>query len=569
MKFQFGSRKSLTSVILGFILLSSPLAHAKNRAPEFVPGELIVGLKSGVALKSAQFNIQSTIIQSFGNQVLSIQALESDEKVQIVKFKDAAKIKGIVATLKNNPAVRYVEPNYIYRTFSVPNDPEFARQWDMHNTGQMDKPVVAGDPRPAQAGNAGSDIRVKALWDRGIVGNRDILVAVIDTGIDYTHPDLAANMYTNPGEIPGNGIDDDSNGVIDDVHGANFTGATPVGNGLDDNKHGTHCAGTIGAVGNNGTGIVGVNWEASIMPVKFLDANGSGTLANALSSINYATQMGAKVMSNSWGGGGYSQALYDAIKKARDAGILFVAAAGNDASDNDGVPSYPASYQLDNIVSVAATDNRDALASFSNYGKNSVHVAAPGKNILSTVPGGGYEIFSGTSMACPHVSGMATLLWSENPSLTYLEVKDRLIATSTPVASLRSGVVAKGRVNTVNLVDNFVPPSNEPKASDWVTESYALESTHPYVDNLDQAFTISVPGAKHIRVVFKKFETEPSYDTVSVEDSSGQVMERISGLRPVGYVTDYINGDQLILRLKSDYSGSAYGFKIAEIQVVR
>jgi thermitase len=562
MNFQFGSRKSLTSVILGITLLTTSLAHAKNQKPEFVPGEVLVGYKSESFSLSAQNQIYSSIVQSFGKQIIAINSLETDEKIQIVKFKDPSKISGIIATLRNNPGVRYVEPNYIYRTLSAPNDPEFARQWDMLNTGQEDKPG-------GQLGVAGNDIRVKNLWDRGIIGNRNILVAVIDTGIDFNHPDLAANMYTNPNEVAGNGVDDDKNGVIDDVHGADFSGASPVGNGFDDNKHGTHCAGTIGAVGNNGSGIAGVNWEASMMPVKFLTATGSGSSAGAISSINYAVKMGAKVLSNSWGGGGYSQALYDAIKNARNHGVLFIAAAGNDASDNDGKPSYPASYALDNIVSVAATDNRDELASFSNYGRTSVHVAAPGKNILSTVPNGGYEILSGTSMACPHVSGMAALLWSQDSSLSYNEIRNRLIATSSPVPVLRSRVVAKGRVNMQNIFANFVPPSNEPKESEWDTHFYALESAHPYVENSDEVYTVSVPGAKHIRIVFDRFETEPKYDTLSVEDLAGNVIEKVSGTRPAGYVTDYVSGDQLILRFKSDYSDNAYGFKIAKVQVVR
>jgi subtilisin family serine protease len=256
---------------------------------------------------------------------------------------------------------------------------------------------------------------------------------------------LANNIWTNPGEIAGDGIDNDGNGYVDDIHGYDFVNndADP----MDDNSHGTHVAGTIAAEGNNGTGVAGVNWSAQIMPLKFLDAGGWGDTFGAIQAVEYATMMGAKLTSNSWGGGGYSQALYDAIAAAGDAGQLFVAAAGNSSSDNDTYPEYPASYDLDNIIAVAATDNNDQLAWFSNYGAASVDLGAPGVDIYSTFPGNSYGTLSGTAMATPHVSGVAALLWAQNPDMTPEQVKNRILASADPIPALEGHTVSGGRLN--------------------------------------------------------------------------------------------------------------------------
>lgn len=562
---------SFSLVLAGAAVLSTTananLFKKKSAEPESVSGEIIVGLKDGFSLMSAKSSVKAAIAQSFGvNQILSMESLIMDEQIQKIRIRDEKKAKSIITELKKNPQVKYAEPNFIYRTMTAPNDSEFARQWDMVNTGQLDRP--AGGTSPGQTGNRGSDINVQPLWDRGITGSRDILIAVIDTGVDYNHSDLKENIYTNAGEVAGNGVDDDGNGIVDDVHGASFVSGAGSNASLDDHNHGSHCAGTIAAEGNNRNGITGVNWQASILPVKFLSATGGGSLDGAVNSIKYATRMGAKIMSNSWGGGGYSEALKDAIIEAKNAGILFVAAAGNDSSDNDASPTYPANYPVDNIVSVAATDNRDVIASFSNYGRNTVHVAAPGKNILSTVKGGGYEIYSGTSMACPHVSGVAALVWSGNPNLTYAQIKQRLIETSTPVRGLRTKVLAKGRVNATNAYDNVIPPTSEPAENAWVSQDYGVESAHPYAANANQTFEVSVPGATHIRVVFEKFDTEARYDFVQVESPTGEVVDSVTGSRD-GYVTEYVTGNKLILRLKSDFSEQRHGFKVSKIQVIR
>ena len=348
--------------------------------------------------------------------------------------------------LRQHPSVEYVEPNYVYRIGDTrPDDPSFAEQWGHLNEGQ---PIKGGQP-----GIPGVDAAVVSAWDV-TTGSREVVVAVIDTGVDYTHEDLADNMWVNTREIPNNGIDDDGNGIVDDYYGYNAVGNN--GNPLDDNGHGTHCAGIIGAKGDNGTGIAGINWDVRLMALKFLDANGRGTLNDALECIDYAIAMkqrgvNVRVLSNSWGGGGYSRALEEAIRTANANDILFVAAAGNSGTNNDRIPHYPASYDVPNVLSVAALAPTDNLASFSCYGKKTVHLAAPGVDIYSTVPvtvfGQGYKHFSGTSMATPYVAGAAALVLARDPKLSVTALKAQLLRSVTPVAALEGRLATGGRLN--------------------------------------------------------------------------------------------------------------------------
>ncbi|MFM8496876.1 MAG: S8 family serine peptidase, partial [Planctomycetia bacterium] len=339
----------------------------------------------------------------------------------------------VLAWAKATPGLAFAQPDFVITTAAVPNDPSYSQLWGLNNTT-----------------NPAADIDAPAVWDI-TTGSRSTVVAVIDSGVDYTHPDLAANMWRNPGETPGDGIDNDGNGFVDDVYGWDF--ANNDSNPMDDNSHGTHCAGTIGAVGNNSVGVVGVNWQVSIMALKFLGASGSGSLSAAISSINYVTMMrrdhGVNVVAtnNSWGGGGFDQTLKDAIKAGGDAGILFIAAAGNASNNNDTNPSYPASYDEPSIIAVAATDSSNNLASFSNYGVTSVDVGAPGVGILSTVPGGGYGLKSGTSMATPHVTGLAAILSSAYPNATASQIKSAILSSTVAIPSLAGKVATGGLVN--------------------------------------------------------------------------------------------------------------------------
>jgi subtilisin family serine protease len=345
-----------------------------------------------------------------------------------------------IQALRESGAVEYAEPDYIVRTTIAANDFSYYWLWGLNNTGQM------------SGGVPNVDIDAPEAWD-SFTGDPNFIVAVIDDGTNYSHPDLAPNIWTNTGEFPGNGIDDDGNGYVDDIHGWDFYDydADPNTPGF----HGTHTAGTIGAVGNNGTGVTGVVWRARIIPLRFIGPDG-GYISDAISALQYATRKGAKLSNNSWGGGGYSQSMHDALNAARAQGHLFVAAAGNGGSDyigdnNDSYPFYPASYTLDNVVSVAAVSSSGALASFSNYGSTSVDIAAPGVDIYST-SGTGYGWSSGTSMAAPHVTGVAALVWGRNPTWTYAQVRSRLLSTTRPLPSLSGRVATAGMVNAAAAI---------------------------------------------------------------------------------------------------------------------
>jgi subtilisin family serine protease len=343
----------------------------------------------------------------------------------------------LVKRLSSDSSVAYAELDFRQSVALVPNDARFNELWGLHNTGQT-------------GGAPDADVDAPEAWNIA-TGSSDVVVGVIDTGVDYTHPDLADNIWTNSGEIPGDGIDNDGNGYIDDVHGINVI--TGSGDPMDDNAtyyHGTHCSGIIGAKGNNAAGVTGLCWTVKIMGLKSLDSSGTGWTSDAIECIQYAIDNGAHVLNNSWGGGGFSQALRDAIEAAKNAGIVFVAAAGNSGEDDDINPFYPASYDSDNIIAVAATNYNDIRAGFSCYGLNSVDVAAPGVNILSCKAGNDYQLLSGTSMATPYVSGLAALLKSYNPGWTWDEIKTRILAGADPLSSLSGRTLTGGRINAFN-----------------------------------------------------------------------------------------------------------------------
>ena len=310
------------------------------------------------------------------------------------------------------------EPNYIYRATAVPNDPFFDRLWGLNNPTEDELDF---------------DINAPEGWETS-TGDSNVIIGVIDTGIDYDHEDLAANVWRNPGEIQGNGIDDDQNGYVDDYFGYDVVNGDP--DPRDDDGHGTHVSGTIAASGNNGIGTVGVMWQASIVSCKFLDSNGFGTTADAISCLNYFNDLkdsGVDVVAtnNSWGGTSRSVLLESAIADHRDRDILFVAAAGNDGLDTDVSPHFPASYTTTNIVSVASMDSDGDFSSFSNFGATSVDIVAPGRAVWSTVLNNGYDRFRGTSMAAPHVTGIIGLIKSTDPQLTGTEIQNWLLSNGT------------------------------------------------------------------------------------------------------------------------------------------
>ncbi|MGZ3772807.1 MAG: S8 family serine peptidase [Pseudobdellovibrionaceae bacterium] len=429
--------------VLLCVLLTVPFAEART----YVPSQLIVKFKNNVASFA-----QNNFVQETNSQV--IQRFQSNGAV-LVQFPQGfmedsdSGLKKMIMKIKARPDVEYVEPNWIlHARGQVPNDPRFN---DLYALGK--------------SSSRKADIFAQEAWAK-TTGSKNVLVAVIDSGVDYNHEDLKQNYWRNPGENgldsqgknkANNGIDDDTNGFVDDWGGWDFIKNN--NNPMDDNYHGTHCAGTIGARGNNGIGITGVNWEVSLVGLKFLDKEGSGSLANAVLAIEYGIKIGVDVMSNSWGGDEYSDTMAAAIRKANAAGILFVAAAGNNASNNDVSLDYPSAYNIENIISVAATDSEGELASFSNYGPKTVHVAAPGAQILSTFPNNQYSYLDGTSMAAPLVAGAAALIKSRFPQFKAAELKARILAGATRTSAL-DGKVITGLLNIDNSMnDNQTQPS--------------------------------------------------------------------------------------------------------------
>jgi subtilisin family serine protease len=404
-------------------------AHARPAARASVPGQMLVGFTPATSRASEQ-----AIVHAAGASVL-----RRFGPIHAALIGFPASRHGVGATMRRNPHVRYAEPNFLVHTDALPNDPSFTSQWGLQNTGQ----TVNYFP-----GTAGDDIHAANAWNV-TTGSRAVTVAVLDTGVDAGHPDLAANIWANPGEscagCATNGVDNDGNGFVDDAHGWNCLANS--NDPSDDNGHGTHVAGILGAVGNNHVGVSGVNWNVSIVPVKFIGADGSGTTADAICSILYAVSIGANVMNASWGDTEYSQAMHDAIAVADQHGALFVAAAGNDGVNNDTAPHYPASYDLPNVISVAATDSNDNRAWFSDYGAASVDIGAPGQNIYSTWPGGGYQLEDGTSMATPFVAGAAALVKAAFPDATALGTKALLLRSSDADASLGGRTTSGGRLD--------------------------------------------------------------------------------------------------------------------------
>ena len=395
-----------------------------------------------------------------------------------------ADIDTVCAWLGSDPGIAYFEPDAVQAVQLLPDDSSFSSLWGMHNTGQT-------------GGTSDADIDAPEAWDI-TTGSSDVVVAVIDTGIDYEHPDLAANVWVNPGETPDDGIDNDGNGYIDDVHGWDF--AYDDSDPMDGDGHGTHVSGTIGAVGDNAKGVAGVNWTVRLMALKFLNDHGSGSTADAILATNYATMMkldyGVNIVAtnNSWGGGGYSSALRDAIQAGGDAGILFVAAAGNGGNDgigddNDVSPHYPSNYDLDCIISVAATNHNDQRAGFSNYGESSVDLAAPGVSIYSTLPGSNYGEGDGTSMASPHVAGAVGLLAASDPAATAPAIRSAILTGVDPVASMAGISVTGGRLNVYQAMQILNTPG--PRVVD-----ISPSAQSPPVDVIDIRFTEDIlPGS--------------------------------------------------------------------------
>ena len=417
---------------------------------KFVPNEVLIKFKPDGKMSQASLlaKIDARIVETISTNAMRADAtnrgMESNELLLV-----SSKLGTLeaISRLNDMAEVEYAEPNFIYNHNVISDDSYYTdgSLWGMY--GDATSPA---NEFGSQAGEA---------WAAGKTGSSTVYIGIIDEGYMYFHDDLAANAGTNPGEIPGNGIDDDGNGYVDDVYGWDFDGGDNSVFDGDQDDHGTHVAGTIGGVGGNGTGVAGVAWNVKLMGGKFLGRFGGNT-ANAIKAVDYFTDLKQRhginlvATNNSWGGGGFSQALYEAIERANAANILFIAAAGNDTNNNDASLSYPASYNNANIIAVASLDSNGALSGFSNYGATTVDIGAPGRGIYSTVPVrsrgkvvSAYKSYSGTSMATPHVAGGAALYASSNPGATAAQIKNAIMSAAVPTSSLTGNCVSQGRLN--------------------------------------------------------------------------------------------------------------------------
>jgi subtilisin family serine protease len=441
----------VTVVLPGSLLIDMAIANAQGRSAAalsaldrtpHVPNQVLVQFRLGVT-EAAKDSIRDHI-QAQVEEVVVEQERRRDMKsdLELWNLPPGFEIVRAVRELQQDPSIEFAEPNWIYQHQAISNDPYYANGslWGMYGDG-----TSPASPYGSQAGEA---------W----VSRTDcagVYVGIIDEGLMYFHEDLAGNVWTNPND-PVDGSDNDGNGYADDIRGWDFAGNdNSVYDGSGDD-HGTHVSGTIAARGGNGKGVAGACWNVQLISAKFLGPNG-GTTANAIKAVDYITNLknnkGLNIVAtnNSWGGGGYSQSLYEAIDRANNANILFIAAAGNSGVDIDSSPSYPASYDNSNIIAVAAIDSAGNLASFSNYGKNSVHLGAPGVDIWSTLPNkrnqSSYGSHSGTSMATPHVTGAAALYAAAHPSSTAADIKAALLSGGVPTGSLTGKTVTGKRLN--------------------------------------------------------------------------------------------------------------------------
>jgi subtilisin family serine protease len=419
---------------------------------KFVPGQLLIKMKTETTKSRISDDIlaavEGTIVEEIKTGAMELaNARKGGKSGDLILVDSKLGTMEAIEKLKSMPEVEYAEPNWIYEHFATSNDPYFTNNslWGM------------------SAGGNQFGSRAASAWAANKLGSSSVYVGIIDEGYMYDHEDLAANAGVNPGEIAGNGVDDDGNGLVDDVYGWDFDGNNnTLFDGTSDD-HGTHVAGTIGGVGGNGIGVAGVAWNVKLMGAKFLGSRG-GTTSNAIKAVDYFTDLkqsqGLNIVAtnNSWGGGGYSQALKDAIDRADAAGILFIAAAGNSGTDNDASASYPSNYDSPNVIAVASITSSGGLSSFSQYGATTVDIGAPGSGIWSTVPvsvgkgrkasiGSGYSSYNGTSMATPHVTGAAALYASIYPNASAAQIKAAILGSVTPTPSLAGKTLTGGRLN--------------------------------------------------------------------------------------------------------------------------
>ncbi len=471
-------------------------------AADFVPGELVIQYDPNMApaLLAMNQNTRAEVLQE-------IDPVGHHSKLARLRMPAGNDIMAMANNYLKLPGVLTAEPNWILKKAAVSNDPNYT-SGQLWGTYSDDSPTAYGGAGTTNTFGSGAE----EAWGRDYVGSSQVVVAIIDEGIDISHPDLQQNIWVNPNEVANDGIDNDGNGRIDDVNGWDFfSNDKTVYDGGTGDTHGTHVAGTIGAVGGNGIGVAGVAWNVKMISAKFLGPNG-GSVTAAIQALDYLTDLkvnrGVNIVAanNSWGGGGYSSALHAAIIRAANAGILFVAAAGNSTLNNDATANYPSNYSTlvsvpgtpaasyESVIAVASITSTGGLSSFSNYGATQVDIGAPGSSILSTLPGNTYGVYSGTSMATPHVTGAIASYAAAKPTASAAAIRQAILGSAVPTASLAGKTVTGGRLSVLDAINYVSIPTFS------IASASGLESVSGVAGAIDFRVTLSAPLSQQITV---------------------------------------------------------------------
>jgi subtilisin family serine protease len=540
---------------------------------------ILLTLKTGLLQASEQYLVQLNRQESFGaslSQIESILNKDSGSKLDYVQIKIISRKFNILSLIGNNisskikllnniPGVKAVEQNFqlaLNKPVILKKEKKSSKRlglWGIKNRKLKDSRGLVG--------RSDVDVSASEAW-RLAQGSRDIIVGVIDTGVDYTHPSLKGRMWINQEEAKGKqGIDDDGNGHIDDIHGVDFTkDSTPSGN--DNNGHGTHVAGTIAAA-SSPFGHAGIAPNAKIMALKFLDSKGKGDFKGLIKALDYVVKMNVSILNHSWGYYGKSEILRNIFEQLDQNGILSIVAAGNHARSYNEIAVYPAAFKYKTIISVAAINHSGEPAFFSAWHPNKVHVSAPGQDILSCWPRGGYRLLSGTSMAAPHVTGIAALVKGQNPTFDHSQIKERILKTASPLYTVENMTSSGRMVNAYGALNNHARPSILGNPMDWHFKEVNIETDHPYNNDLNKKFKIHIPGAKRLAVYFETFKLE-RHDTLYFEGpkksffSKAPYFGKWTGSYPARY-SPLVEGDTMILRLQTDWQDRDHGFRITKV----
>ncbi|WP_415061396.1 S8 family serine peptidase [Bdellovibrio sp.] len=529
-------------------------------AASLVRSKKLNGFASSLAVSQLQLQAVRQFVPKDGRYVKLTIANEHEAKALLKELR--ARKDVLSAGLNKQYQLTQASGKNCCTSEALATDPLFSQQWALRNMGV--------------GGKLGADIDIARAW-KIQTGSKNVVVAIIDSGMDLGNPDLTGNVWRNSRESV-DGVDNDGNGYNDDIYGWNFLNND--GNVQDERSHGSHVAGIIGAVGNDGRGIAGINWQVSLMPLKVFGATGGAYEEHIVQALRYAQANGAHIINASFAYStkgviepGEYTVLRDAINELQSSGILFVSSAGNDGLSLDTTPAYPANYALSHQITVASTDSHDVISGFSNYSATFADIAAPGSAILSALLGNDYKVQDGTSMAAPMVSGVAALLKAENPTWQATQIKEAILRGRDYVPSLATKVKTQGRLNAYNSLRGIYRTA-PPEPTNWVRQSLpeVIETLHPVPFAYEKAFEVYGPvDAKAMRIIFDQIEDSCRYCTVEIYDKTGTMVVSTSQIPGVRYneTSRYVFGNYMKIVYKTVLTPGAYGFKASYFEYSR